>query len=226
MLGWRINQSAWAVPPKIFLKSINQNWFFCRNLKDVGKGVKLLANKVHIHPWLCEMYSHLHCGSCLCTLSASNTSIPCMWTLLARSFIPHPYIFLISARNLFKKYMYIPLPEMVIVTVVMTSNSYMYLLHQLHLVNGWHGNQKKCLGRTEQSQHELPYLLHSATLVATLKLSLKFHHSFGKTFTIIGVSIYSENCKLNSVWRASWCQKAELAGQNSDAGCLSCPDYM
>ena len=40
------------------------------------------------------------CGSCLCTLSASNTSIPCMWTLLASRFLPHPYIFLIPARNL------------------------------------------------------------------------------------------------------------------------------
>ena len=39
-------------------------------------------------------------GSCLCTLSASNTFIPCMQTLLASSFIPRPYIFLISTRNL------------------------------------------------------------------------------------------------------------------------------
>ena len=32
-------------------------------------------------------------------LSASNTVIPCMWTFLDRSFIPHPYISLIYRRN-------------------------------------------------------------------------------------------------------------------------------
>ena len=48
----------------------------------------------------CVKHITTRCGSFLCSLSASNTSIPCMWTLLVSSFIPHPYIFLISARNI------------------------------------------------------------------------------------------------------------------------------
>ena len=43
----------------------------------------------------CVKCSHLRCGSCLCTLSASNTSIPCMWTLFASSFI-HPSLHLLD----------------------------------------------------------------------------------------------------------------------------------
>ena len=41
----------------------------------------LFKNTVQI---LC---SHLRCRSCLCTLSSNNIIIPCMWTLLASSFI-------------------------------------------------------------------------------------------------------------------------------------------
>ena len=44
-----------------------------------------------------EMYSHT---LWFLFMSASDTSIPCMWTWLASSFIPHPYIFLISANLL------------------------------------------------------------------------------------------------------------------------------
>ena len=49
-----------------------------------------------------ETYSHLRCGSCLCTLSASNTSTPCIWNLLASSFIPLP----LPSLHFKKKYTY------------------------------------------------------------------------------------------------------------------------
>ena len=66
----------------------------------------------HNHPYIssseimwylpCDCYilgivkhRHLHCGFCLCTLSTSNTVIPCMQTSLASSFI-HPSLHLLD----------------------------------------------------------------------------------------------------------------------------------
>ena len=54
----------------------------------------------------CVKHIATRCGSCLCTLSASNTSIPCMWTLLASSFILYPYIFFDFCKKSFIKILF------------------------------------------------------------------------------------------------------------------------
>ena len=60
-----------------------------------------IATAIYIGMVVCMKCSHLCCSSCLCTLSASNTcaSIPCMWTLIASSFIPTSFLFLQKVFN-------------------------------------------------------------------------------------------------------------------------------
>ena len=86
------------------------------------------------------------------------------------------------------------LPEMVIVTAVMTSNP--YILHQLRLLNGWHGNQENV--REELNSPSLFIALCYA--IGNFKTTFKVASQLWENFRYHkSVYIHRENCKLNCV---------------------------